>query len=89
MGACNQGGKVLEFYGGVVTRRHSLGFFFFQKRQKWKILIFRFCRYRGFRVKPYAVIDFFPMVKCALRELVFRVVSEKRVSVHYFTAIQK
>ena len=26
MGACNQGGKVLEFYGGVVTRRHSFGF---------------------------------------------------------------
>ena len=77
-----------NFYGGVVTRRHSLGFF--QKRQKWKILIFRFCRYRGFRGEaPNAVIGFFPMVKCALRELVFRVVSEKRVSVHYFTAIQK
>ena len=29
-----------NFYGGVVTRRHSLGFF--QKRQKWKILIFVF-----------------------------------------------
>ena len=26
MGACNQGGKVLDFYGGVVTRRHSFGF---------------------------------------------------------------
>ena len=26
MGACNQGRKVLEFYCGVVTRRHSFGF---------------------------------------------------------------
>lgn len=57
-----------NFYGGVVARRHSLGFF--QKRQKWKILIFRFCRYRGFRGEaPSAVIGFFPMVKCALRDL--------------------
>ena len=47
MGACNQEERFWNFYGGVVTRRHSLGFF--QKRQKWKILIFRFCRYRGFR----------------------------------------
>ena len=50
MGACNQGGKVLEFLWWGRHCRHSLGFF--QKRQKWKILIFRFCRYRGFRVKP-------------------------------------
>ena len=57
-----------NFYGGIVARRHSLGFF--QKRQKWKILIFRFCRYRGFRGEaPNAVIGFFPMVKCALRDL--------------------
>ena len=55
----------------VVARRHSLGFF--QKRQKWKILIFRFCRYRGFRGEaPNAVIGFFPMVKCALWESFLR-----------------
>ena len=87
MGACNQGGKVLEFLWWGRHRRHSLGF---SETAKMEILIFRFCRYRGFRGEaPNAVIGFFPMVKCALRELVFRVVSEKRVSVHYFTAIQK
>ena len=58
MGACNQGGKVLEFLWWGRHRRHSLGFF--SKRQKWKILIFRFCRYRGFRVKPLMQsLDFF------------------------------
>ena len=40
-------GRFWNFYGGVVTRRHSFGFF--GKRQKWKILIFRFCCYQGFR----------------------------------------
>ena len=74
MGACNQGGKVLEFLWWGRHRRHSLGFF--QKRQKWKILIFRFCRYRGFRGEaPNAVIGFFPMVKCAFGNWFFRVVS--------------
>ena len=56
MGACNQGRKVLEFYCGVVTRRHSFGFSrnnmkgalyhwrnpMGAERQKGKFLIFRF-----------------------------------------------
>ena len=58
MGACNQEERFWNFYGGVVTvDTRSV---FFQKRQKWKILIFRFCRYRGFRVKPLMQsLDFF------------------------------
>ena len=52
------------------SRGHSAPSVIFWKRQKWKILIFRFCRYRGFRGEaPNAVIGFFPMVKCALRDL--------------------
>ena len=46
MGACNQGGKVLEFLWWVVTRRHSLGF---SETVKMENFNFRFCRYRGFR----------------------------------------
>ena len=50
---------------------------FFRKQQKWKILIFRFCRYRGFRGEaPNAVIGFFPMVKCALWESFLRLFRE-------------
>ena len=87
MGACNQGGKVLEFLWWVVTRRHSLGF---SETVKMENFNFSFCRYRGFRGEaPNASIEFYSMAKCALRESVFRVVSEKRVSVHYFTAVQK
>ena len=70
MGACNQGGKVLEFLWWGRHCRHSFGFsrnnmkgalyqtlksFRFlvwgAKRQKGKILIFRFCRCQGFRMK--------------------------------------
>ncbi|WP_302565829.1 hypothetical protein, partial [Acinetobacter baumannii] len=81
-------GRFWNFYGGVVTRRHSFGFF--GKRQKWKILIFHFWCYQGFRGEaPNASIEFYSMAKCALRESVFRVVSEKRVSVHSFVATQK
>ena len=58
MGACNQGRKVLEFYCGVVTRRHSFGFSrnnmkgalyhwrnpMGAEHKKGKFLIFRFWR---------------------------------------------
>ena len=90
MGACNQEERFWNFYGGVVTvDTRSV---FFQKRQKWKILIFRFCRYRGFRGEaPNAVIGFFPMVKCALRELVFRSFREtsKRALLHCYSEMKK
>ena len=68
MGACNQGGKVLEFLWWGRHRRHSFGFL---KRQKWKILIFHFWCYQGFRGEaPNASIEFYSMAKCALRESV-------------------
>ena len=45
----------------------------FQKRQKWKILIFRFCRYQVLGVKPpNAVIRFFNGKECALWESFLR-----------------
>ena len=61
----------------------------FSETAKMENFNFSFCRYQVFRGEALTQSLDFPMVKCALRELVFRVVSEKRVSVHYFTAIQK
>ncbi|WP_213030170.1 hypothetical protein, partial [Acinetobacter baumannii] len=54
------------------------------------ILIFHFWCYQGFRGEaPNASIEFYSMAKCALRESVFRVVLEKRVSVHILSLLLK
>ena len=72
MGACNQGRKVLEFYCGVVTRRHSFGFSrnnmkgalyhwrnpMGAERQKGKFLIFRFGVVRYLRDEVPNVLGF-------------------------------
>ena len=73
MGACNQGRKVLEFYCGVVTRRHSFGFSrnnmkgaLYHWRNQWvrnfpkkgKFLIFRFWRCQGLRDEVPNVLRF-------------------------------
>ena len=71
MGACNQGRKVLEFYCGVVTRRHSFGFSLNNMKgalyhwrnpmgaeHKGKFLIFRFWRCQGLRDEVPNVLRF-------------------------------
>ena len=62
----------------------------FWETAKMENFNFHFWCYQGFRGEaPNASIEFYSMAKCALRESVFRVVSEKRVSVHSFVATQK
>ena len=71
MGACNQGRKVLEFYCGVVTRRHSFGFSrnnmkgalpleksMGAEHKKGKIFNFRFWRCQGLRDEVPNVLRF-------------------------------
>ena len=59
----------------------------FSETAKWKILIFRFCRYRGFRVKPQRSHWIFSNGKVRPLGIVFKVVSRNE-EVHSFVATQ-
>ena len=84
MGACNQGRKVLEFYCGVVTRRHSFGFSrnnmkgaLYHWRNQWvrnakrKIFNFRFWRCQGLRDEVPNVLRFLNEIEKRLSAIKF------------------
>ena len=62
----------------------------FSETAKMENFNFRFCRYQVLGVKPLTqIIRFFSNGKVRPLGIVFKVVSEKRGSVHSFVATQK